>query len=102
MLVNLKCKIASPSLSKSQSGFAARPVQSLQNVADQMPARKCVETFVQAVWAPFAHEGNYKSAFRTLQLTDHIEGSAMQCQIYVMMELPDLGELLFTIRFNFK
>lgn len=42
----------------------------------------------------YMHEGNYESALRTLQLTDHIEGLAMQCQIYVMMERPDLGEIL--------
>lgn len=40
----------------------------------------------------YLHEGNYESALRTLQLTDHIEGLAMQCQIYVMMERPDLGK----------
>ena len=39
----------------------------------------------------FLHEKNFESALRTLQLTDHLEGLAMQVQIYVMMERPDLG-----------
>jgi len=40
----------------------------------------------------YLHEGNYESALRTLQLTDHLEGLAMQVQVYVMMERPDLAK----------
>ena len=39
----------------------------------------------------YLHQKNYESALRTLQLTDHIEGLAMQVQIYCQMERPDLG-----------
>jgi len=39
----------------------------------------------------YLHEKNYESALRTLQLSDHIEALAMQVQIYVSMERPDLA-----------
>jgi len=40
----------------------------------------------------YLHQKNYESALRTLQLTDHIEGLAMQVQIYCQMERPDLAK----------
>lgn len=36
-------------------------------------------------------EGQHENALRTLQLTDHIEGLAMQTQIFIMLERVDLG-----------
>lgn len=38
------------------------------------------------------HENRPEDALRALQLTDHIEGLAMQVQIYVHMERPDLSK----------
>ena len=40
-----------------------------------------------------------EDALRTLQMTDHIEGLAMQVQILIMMERVDLGMLLPKVAF---
>lgn len=37
-------------------------------------------------------EGQHENALRTLQLTDHIEGLAMQTQIFIMLERVDLAK----------
>ena len=44
--------------------------------------------------AIYLQEGRMEDALRTLQMTDHIEGLAMQVQILIMMERVDLGMLL--------
>ena len=44
--------------------------------------------------AIYLQEGRMEDALRTLQMTDHIEGLAMQVQILIMMERVDLGNLL--------
>lgn len=41
----------------------------------------------------YHQEGQYENALRTLQLTDHIEASALQVQILVAIERPDQGFL---------
>ena len=52
------------------------------------------ENWVSPVISASIHlnEGDYESALRVLQLTDHLEGQAMQAQIYVSIERPDLGK----------
>lgn len=40
----------------------------------------------------YLKEGQFENALRTLQLTDNIEGLAMQTQIFIMMERVDLAK----------
>jgi len=42
----------------------------------------------------YHQEGQYENALRTLQLTDHIEASALQVQILVAIERPDQAKKL--------
>ena len=49
--------------------------------------------------AIYLQEGRMEDALRTLQMTDHIEGLAMQVQILIMMERVDLGMLLPKVAF---
>ena len=59
----------------------------------------------------YLQEGRHEDALRTLQLTDNIEGLAMQVQIFIMIERVDLGKpktkcfvwtFLWTFFVNFK
>jgi coatomer protein complex subunit epsilon len=95
------------------SGSAPTQLQAVKCYANYMSTRqadkslKALDTQIQSLapenWVSplmsasiYLQEGRYEDALRTLQLTDNIEGKAMQVQIFVAIERVDLAKKLIT------
>jgi len=71
---------------------AEKSLKTLDNQIQSLAPENWVSPIMSA--AIYLQEERYEDALRTLQLTDHIEGLAMQIQIYIMIERIDLAKKL--------
>lgn len=71
---------------------ADKSLKTLDNQIQSLAPENWVSPIMSA--AIYLQEERYEDALRTLQLTDHIEGLAMQIQIYIMIERVDLAKKL--------
>jgi len=71
---------------------AEKSLKTLDNQIQSLAPENWVSPIMSA--AIYLQEERYEDALRTLQLTDHIEGLAMQIQIYIMIERVDLAKKL--------
>merc|ERR1712176_204324 len=70
------------------------PLKTLDSQLQSLAPENWVSPVMSA--AIYLQEGRMEDALRTLQMTDHIEGLAMQVQILIMMERVDLAKKLIT------
>jgi len=95
------------------SGSAPTQLQAVKCYADYLSSKsadkslKILDTQIQSLapenWVSpvmcasiYLQEGRSEDALRTLQLTDNIEGLAMQVQIFIMIERVDLAKKLIS------
>jgi len=73
---------------------ADKPLKTLDTQIQSLAPENWVSPVMSA--SIYLQEERYEDALRTLQLTDHIEGLAMQVQIFIMIERVDLAKKMIT------